>query len=80
MTRMVRTQIQLTEEQSSALHRIAERRGVSVSALLREAADRIIASPVSDRRSRALLAVGAFASGRTDVSRGHDDELADAFR
>lgn len=77
---MVRTQIQLTEEQSEALHRIAGQRGVSVSALLREAADRIISSPASDRRARAMLVIGAFSSGRTGISRDHDDELAGAFR
>ena len=80
MEAMVRTQIQLTDDQSAALHRIARQRGVSVSALMREAADRIIASPASGRRERALRAVGAFASGRANVSRDHDDELADAFR
>jgi len=77
---MVRTQIQLTEEQAAALHRLAHQRGVSMAALLREAADLIIASPSAERRARAMRAVGAFASGHHDVSRDHDSHLADAYR
>lgn len=77
---MIRTQIQLTEEQARRLKKIAAARGVSVSALIREAVEKAVA--VDDgpaRRQRALAAVGRFRSGRRDVSAEHDRYLADDF-
>jgi predicted DNA-binding protein len=77
---MIRTQIQLTEEQARRLKAIAAARGVSVSALIREAVEKAVA--VDDgpaRRQRALAAVGRFRSGRSDVSAEHDRYLADDF-
>jgi hypothetical protein len=76
---MVRTQIQLTSDQSAALRRLAGERGVSVAALLREAADSIVASGVARHRENALRAIGAYASGRTDVSSNHDDHFVDTL-
>jgi 16S rRNA U516 pseudouridylate synthase RsuA-like enzyme len=77
---MIRTQIQLTEEQARELKRIAAERGISVAALIREAVEKAVA--VDDgpaRRRRALAAVGRFGSGRKDVSAEHDRYLADDF-
>ena len=59
---MVRTHIQLSEEQARVLKRLATDRGVSVAALIRESVERFVqsASPGDDQeqRRRALAAVG----------------------
>ena len=79
---MIRTQIQLTEEQLTRLREAAAERGVSVAALIREAVDRALA----DRQhaadwALALSVVGKYrdVDGATDVSTRHDDYLADAY-
>lgn len=77
---MVRTQVQLTEEQAARLRRTAAERGVSMAALIREAVEKL--SPVGSedaRWDRALAAVGSGASGSSDVSADHDRHLAQAF-
>jgi RecA/RadA recombinase len=80
---MVRTQIQLTEEQAKALKKIAASRHLSSAELIRRAVDIIIKSgPAADpeeRRKRAIDIAGKFSSGKSDVSRKHDKYLADAF-
>jgi len=79
---MVRTQIQLTEAQAAALRRLAGERGVSLAELIRRAVDGLIAqgpSQVEQARARAVAAVGRFESGLQDVSRRHDEHLAEAF-
>jgi hypothetical protein len=45
-----------------------------------DAARRETLGDSKDRWQRAMSVVGAFASGRKDVSREHDRELAEAFR
>jgi predicted DNA-binding protein len=78
---MVRTQIQLTDEQSRRLRRIAAQRGVSMAELIRDAVDRQLEqAPTDQARARAVSAVGGFHSGRADVSTRHDDHLTDAFQ
>ncbi|MDR7566038.1 MAG: CopG family transcriptional regulator [Armatimonadota bacterium] len=80
---MVRTQIQLTEEQVAALRRLSAERGVSMAELVREALDAMLRTHVGpsweERRKRALAAVGKFASGRRDVSIHHDRDLDEAY-
>ncbi|NJD56264.1 MAG: ribbon-helix-helix protein, CopG family [Nitrospirae bacterium] len=80
---MVRTQIQLTEEQAKALRKMAASRHLSSAELIRRAVDVMIKSgPAADpeeRRKRAIEIAGKFSSGRSDVSRKHDKYLADAF-
>lgn len=80
---MVRTQIQLREEQALALKRLAEAKGLSMAELVRQGVDLVIRqgnrpSP-EQRRARAAAAAGRFRSGKTDVARRHDDYLADAL-
>lgn len=78
---MIRTQIQLTEEQAAALKRIARRRGVSISALIRESVEATIAD--GDRAAawrRALAAVGSIQGDGADVARDHDRYLDEAYR
>ena len=81
---MVRTQIQLTEEQSRKLKRLAAREGVSVA----EAVRRLIDTSAGDgetaltaRYERAAALVGAFRDrdGATDVASEHDRYLAEVF-
>ena len=80
---MVRTQVQLTEEQLATLRSLAAQQEVSVSELVRRAVDILAVaqptpSPVELRR-RAIAVAGRFAFGDHDVARRHDDYLAEAF-
>ena len=80
---MVRTQIQLTDEQARAIKRIASAKGVSVAEVIRRAVEGVIkSSPKADmveRQKRALDIVGKFRSGKRDVSKRHDAYLTDAY-
>ncbi|HLG08387.1 MAG TPA: ribbon-helix-helix protein, CopG family [Gaiellaceae bacterium] len=77
---MVRTQIQLTEQQARALRRVAASRGMSMAAVIREVLDRALTTSHDAKVERALAVVGRFSSGATTVSRDHDRELERAFR
>ncbi len=79
---MVRTQVQLTEDQLRQLKRLAAERGVSIAELVREGVDAVLQSSgvdITERRRRAIAAIGCFRSGKTDVSERHDDYLAEAY-
>jgi plasmid stability protein len=77
---MIRTQIQLTEDQARQLKRIAAERGISVSAVVREAVEKAVAvDDVPAKRERALAAVGKFRSGKKDISTDHDRFLSEDF-
>lgn len=80
---MVRTQIQLTEDQARALKRISLSRHLSIAELIRQAVDTIIKTntviDTEERRKRALDIVGRFSSGKHDISKKHDKYLAEAF-
>ncbi len=80
---MVRTQIQLTEDQSKALKKIAQSRHLSVAELIRKAVDTVIKSStvvnVEERHKRAMEIVGKFGSGKRDVSKKHDLYLTEAY-
>lgn len=76
---MIRTQVQLTEDQARALRRAATQRGVSVAALIRELVDEGLGAPAAARSARARAAVGRYGSGSNTVSRDHDRELDSAF-
>ena len=76
---MVRTIVQLPEEQAVALEQAANRRGVSKAALVREALGMLLAREDSGDTAvaRALRAAGTGASGVPDLAERHDDYLAD---
>ena len=80
---MVRTQIQLSEDQIVALKRIAVAQHKSMAAVIRQAVDLFAKSgDATDRkqpRARALRAAGRFKSGVNDLAENHDDYLAEAF-
>ena len=80
---MVRTQIQLTEEQAKAVKKIARAPHLSVAELIRQAVDNLIKAStvidVEERRKRAIDASGRFRSGLRDLSTEHDKYLEEAF-
>lgn len=77
---MVRTIIQLTEEQAKGLRERAKAEKVSVSALIRELIDAKLATPAYDEeiRRRALEAVG-FVRDAPDLSVNHDKYIAETY-
>jgi hypothetical protein len=81
---MVRTQIQLSEEQAKAIKRIAAAQGTSMAEVIRRAVNGVIIfSPAGDwneRHQRAIEIVGKFRSGKRDVSKNHDRYLTEAYR
>jgi Arc/MetJ-type ribon-helix-helix transcriptional regulator len=80
---MVRTQIQLTDEQHSALKRLAESKRVSMAELVRQGVDEVLKSGITvsdgELRKRALEIVGRFNSGKSDISEKHDEYFAEAI-
>ena len=80
---MVRTQIQLTEEQAERLQKIAQREGVSKAALIRQFVDSMLAIENkldnAEVRSRAIAAAGRLHSGTGDLASKHDDYAVEAF-
>jgi hypothetical protein len=76
---MVRTIIQLSEDQAAALERAARRRGVSKAAIVREALGILLARESSDPvGERAVRAAGAGASGLRDLGERHDEYLVES--
>ena len=80
---MVRTQIQLTEEQSKALKKVAAQRNLSMAELIRQGIDFYLRScgtiSQEERRQRAIKAAGQFHSGQADLSEKHDQYLAEVY-
>jgi predicted transcriptional regulator len=80
---MVRTQIQLTEEQARRLKQLAAARGRSMADLIRVSVDRLLAQPDTRddevKRARALRAAGRFRSGVSDLSSRHDRHLSEVL-
>ena len=82
---MVRTQIQLTEEQARLVKQIAAERHVSMAEVIREGLDRMLRSsanavPHEDRVRRAIEVAGRYRSGAADGSTEHDRHLSEALR
>lgn len=80
---MVRTQIQLTQEQSRKLKRIAERKGISVAEVIRRSIDiAMISEDIPNReemKKRARSIFGKYRDNASDVSENHDNYLSEAF-
>jgi Arc/MetJ-type ribon-helix-helix transcriptional regulator len=77
---MIRTQVQLSDQQARALKETAAERGVSIAEVIRQALDQHLGDRGGEsRRQRAIRAIGGHRSGRHDVSVRHDDYLADSF-
>jgi hypothetical protein len=82
---MIRTQIQLKEEQMNALKKIAAAKQSSIAQLIRKAVDNFIKSGSAlpddeERRKRALSIAGRYSSGRHNISADHDKYLAEAYK
>lgn len=79
---MVRTQVQLSEDQLFRLKSLAARRGTSLAELVREGVDHVLttadAQADDERRRRALAVAGRFRSGVSDLATEHDRYLAEA--
>lgn len=80
---MIRTQIQLPEDQLEALKRLAAAEGRSLSDLVREGVDSLVRGRRGVSReslkARSLAAVGRFRSGTKDLSTQHDRHLVEAY-
>ncbi len=81
---MVRTQIQLTEEQYKKLKSVAGRKGLSVAEIIRRSVDTALASEslpdAAEMKARARAVFGAFHDSKSDVSENHDSYLPRAFQ
>ncbi len=81
---MIRTQIQLTEEQIKALKKIATKRHISLAELIQQGVNTLLYSSgeitIEKRKQRAISAAGRFRSGRKDISSKHDKYLTEASR
>lgn len=79
---MIRTQIQLTEDQATAAKHLAAERGVSLAEVVREALDHELQGESRNARwERALSVIGKFRDpqGPGDVAERHDDYLAEIY-
>jgi hypothetical protein len=81
---MVRTQIQLTEQQAKAVKAMARAHGISAAEVIRRAINVLLESTImideGEKRAKALRVVGRFRSGRHDISQKHDAYLEEAYR
>ena len=79
---MVRTQIQLTQQQARRLKELAKKRGVSMAELIREGVEKVLDAPeaadLEERKRRALAIVG-IASDVPDLGVNHDEYLDEAY-
>lgn len=81
---MIRTQIQLTEQQARRLRSQAREQGISLAEIIRRCVDRGLADEAPERAdlyARAARAVGRFSDrhGARDLGRRHDRYLDEAF-
>jgi len=80
---MIRTQIQLTEEQSEMLKQLAAREGKTVAELVRMGVDQLIRSKKTvdqeELRRRALAVAGKYHSSDKDLSAEHDRYASEAY-
>jgi predicted DNA-binding protein len=78
---MIRTQIQLTDEQAKALKELSAKTGLSIAELVRRGLAPLLRGGISEHEERARRAaevVGRFHSGRDDISSNHDRYLTDS--
>ena len=81
---MVRTQIQLTEEQARRLKALAGARGISMAELIRQSVDSLLRTnrgfDRAERKQRAIAIAGRFRSGLGDLAKNHDCYLNEGYR
>lgn len=79
---MLRTQIQLDENQARLIKEAARLEGVSMSEIIRRCIARALPELTTERAGRYLRArraIGVASSGAPDVAQRHDAYLEDAF-
>lgn len=81
---MIRTQIQLTEEQLRRVKGLSRRRGVSMAEVIRSFVDEGIATAdprheTAYERARELIGRFPDEKGASDLAREHDRHLDEAF-
>lgn len=80
---MIRTQIQLTEEQARNLRMLAHETDMPMAELIRRAIDDLLVKSgrisASERRRLLLSIAGKYDSGLADVSARHDDYLDEIY-
>lgn len=75
---MVRTQIQLTEEQVEKLKELSHLNRESMASLIRKAIDAFLVSgtkPKSALYKQAIPLIGKYSAKESDISARHDDYL-----
>jgi hypothetical protein len=79
---MIRTQIQITPEQASALKRLATKEGKSVAELIRNSLDSMLRTggikDQAELRRKAMAAAGKL-NGPENLAENHDHFLAEAL-
>lgn len=80
---MIRTQIQMTEEQIKKIKKVASKKHRSMAEIIRQAVNNFMAAKadvdLEERKRRAIAAAGRFHSKISDLSGSHDKYLAEAF-
>jgi len=81
---MVRTQIQLTEDQAATLKKISSERNISMAEIIRQAIDRMVQTSLvqssGERKKKAIAAAGKFRTGIKDLAKNHDAHLLETYR
>jgi hypothetical protein len=80
---MVRTQIQLEEEQYKKIKELANQQQVSIASVIRRAVDQLLETRRPARASlykEALKSAGKYSAGRPDIATEHDTYLDEAYR
>jgi hypothetical protein len=72
-------QIYLREDQVKALRAVAEHRGESMAALVREGVDKLLNDLPPDE-DPLLEVIGLYDSGQGDLAEKHDEYLAETVR
>jgi predicted DNA-binding protein len=80
---MVRTQIQLTEDQANRLKELAHGSSESIAAIIRKALDQYLSKQEPNRGTlyrQAMTVIGKYQAGTHDISLEHDRYLEEEFR
>lgn len=80
---MAQTQIELTDEQMTALEKLAKEQNTSLPQLIQDNIKKLITEPAAKytpaQKQQALDIVGKFKSGLNDLSTNHDKYFAETI-